>query len=327
MALTVGARLGPYEILAPLGAGGMGEVFRARDTKLSREVALKVLPDHLRDDPKALARFESEARAVAALSHPHILAIHDFGRIDGTSFAVAELLEGETLRALLLRGPVPVRRALEIARPSPTPSPPPTQGASSTATSSPRTSSSPATATSSSSTSASPTTPSRPLARGDPLPHRPRPHRRRRRPRHRRLHVPRAGPRPPRRPPLRPVLPRRPPLRDARGPPPLPRRLRRGDPHRHHPRGARAALDRDRRRSRSGPLLVAASSPRTPRGASTPPATSRRRSRRAPRTSRRGASRPRRPDPRPPSRRAGIALSPPASSPRPSLPPSSRQPS
>jgi tetratricopeptide (TPR) repeat protein/TolB-like protein len=95
----------------------MGEVFRARDTKLSREVALKVLPDHLRDNAKALARFESEARAVAALSHPHILAIHDFGRIDGTSFAVAELLEGETLRALLLRGPVPVKRALEIARP------------------------------------------------------------------------------------------------------------------------------------------------------------------------------------------------------------------
>jgi serine/threonine protein kinase len=94
MTLTPGTRLGPYEILAPLGAGGMGEVFRARDTKLTRDVALKVLPDHLRDDPKALARFESEARAVAALSHPHILAIHDFGRIDGTSFAVTELLEG-----------------------------------------------------------------------------------------------------------------------------------------------------------------------------------------------------------------------------------------
>jgi len=117
MTLTPGTRLGPYEILSPLGAGGMGEVFRARDTKLSRDVALKVLPDHLRDDPRALARFESEAHAVASLSHPHILAIHDFGRIDRTSFAVTELLEGETLRSLLLRGPLPARRALEIARP------------------------------------------------------------------------------------------------------------------------------------------------------------------------------------------------------------------
>ncbi len=116
MSLTVGARLGPYEVLAPLGAGGMGEVFRARDTRLWRDVAIKVLPDHLAGDPKALARFEAEARAVAALSNPHILAIHDFGRIDGTSFAVTELLEGETLRALLLRGTVPPRRALEIAR-------------------------------------------------------------------------------------------------------------------------------------------------------------------------------------------------------------------
>ena len=116
MALAPGTRLGPYEILAPLGAGGMGEVWRARDTKLARDVALKVLPDHLANDPRALANFESEAKAVAALSHPHIFAIHDFGRIDGVAFAVAELLEGETLRALVMRGPVPVRRALEIAR-------------------------------------------------------------------------------------------------------------------------------------------------------------------------------------------------------------------
>jgi hypothetical protein len=93
----------------------MGEVWRARDTKLARDVALKVLPDHLSDDPKALARFENEAKAVAALSHPHILAIHDFSRIDGVSFVVTELLEGETLRAALLRGPLPLRKALDVA--------------------------------------------------------------------------------------------------------------------------------------------------------------------------------------------------------------------
>ncbi len=115
MTLVPGKRLGPYEVLAPLGAGGMGEVWRARDTRLAREVALKVLPDHLSDDPKALARFENEAKAVAALSHPHILAIHDVGRADGVSYVVTELLEGETLRAPLLRGPLPLRKALDVA--------------------------------------------------------------------------------------------------------------------------------------------------------------------------------------------------------------------
>ncbi len=80
MPLSAGTRLGPYEILAPLGAGGMGEVYRARDTRLGREVAVKVLPASLRDSPDALARFEREARAVASLSHPNILALHDFGR-------------------------------------------------------------------------------------------------------------------------------------------------------------------------------------------------------------------------------------------------------
>ena len=115
MPLARGTRLGPYEILGPIGAGGMGEVWRARDTKLARDVALKVLPDHLSDDAKALARFESEAKAVAALSHPHILAIHDFGRIDGVSFVVTELLEGETLRAALRNGALPLRKALDVA--------------------------------------------------------------------------------------------------------------------------------------------------------------------------------------------------------------------
>jgi Tol biopolymer transport system component len=108
-------RLGAYRIDAPLGAGGMGEVYRARDTRLDRDVAVKVLPAHLAEAPEALARFEREAKAVAALSHPGILAIHDFGREGGASFAVMELLEGETLRARLREGPLPVRKAVDYA--------------------------------------------------------------------------------------------------------------------------------------------------------------------------------------------------------------------
>ena len=115
MALVPGMRLGPYEILSPLGAGGMGEVFRARDTRLGRDVAIKVLPDHLSGDKRALARFESEARAVAALSHPNILALFDVGETNGVHFAVTELLDGETLRSALRRGPIPWREAAEIA--------------------------------------------------------------------------------------------------------------------------------------------------------------------------------------------------------------------
>ncbi|MFN2386118.1 MAG: protein kinase [Thermoanaerobaculia bacterium] len=110
-----GIRLGPYEILAPLGAGGMGEVYRARDTKLGREVAVKVLPEKLALDPASLARFEREARAVASLSHPNILAIHDFGREDVTAYAVMELLEGQTLRERLASGALPARKALDYA--------------------------------------------------------------------------------------------------------------------------------------------------------------------------------------------------------------------
>ena len=89
MSLTAGTHLGPYEIIAPLGAGGMGEVYRARDPRLNREVAIKVLPERLANDPQALARFEREAKAVAALSHPNILAIHDFGSEAGIAYAVA----------------------------------------------------------------------------------------------------------------------------------------------------------------------------------------------------------------------------------------------
>ncbi|HEY6051852.1 MAG TPA: serine/threonine-protein kinase, partial [Thermoanaerobaculia bacterium] len=107
--------MGSYEILAPLGAGGMGEVYRARDRKLDRDVAIKVLPPSVASDPDALARFEREAKAVAALSHPNILAIHDFASQDGVVYAVMELLEGETLRGKLDSGPIPQRQALDYA--------------------------------------------------------------------------------------------------------------------------------------------------------------------------------------------------------------------
>ncbi len=115
MGLTAGQHLGPYEIVAPLGAGGMGEVYRARDTKLHRDVAVKVLAATLARDPAALARFEREAQSVAQLSHPNILAIHDFGSDDGVAYAVTELLDGETLRERLSSGPLPSRKAVEYA--------------------------------------------------------------------------------------------------------------------------------------------------------------------------------------------------------------------
>src|SRR5439155_20787319 len=113
MTLAPGTRLGSYEIVAPLGAGGMGEVYRAKDIKLNREVAIKVLPERLANDPQALARFEREAKAVAALSHPNILAIHDFGSEAGVAYAVTELLEGETLRRSLSRAALAWRKAVE----------------------------------------------------------------------------------------------------------------------------------------------------------------------------------------------------------------------
>jgi eukaryotic-like serine/threonine-protein kinase len=115
MTLAAGTRLGPYEILAPLGAGGMGEVYRARDRKLDRDVAVKVLPEQLTANADALARFEREAKAVAALSHPNILAIHDFGTHDGVSYAVTELLEGETLRGKLDGSTVTQKQAVDWA--------------------------------------------------------------------------------------------------------------------------------------------------------------------------------------------------------------------
>src|SRR5213078_2908167 len=114
MSLSAGTRLGPYQIVAPLGAGGMGEVYRARDTRLGREVAVKVLPESLADKADRQARFEREARAVAVLSHPNILAIHDYGTHGAVTYAVMELLEGETLRSRLVKGPLPWREAVEI---------------------------------------------------------------------------------------------------------------------------------------------------------------------------------------------------------------------
>src|SRR5271169_1961752 len=115
MTLSFGTKLGPYEIQSPLGAGGMGEVYRARDTRLGRDVAIKVLPQALANDPDRLRRFEQEARTIAALSHPNILGIHDIGTHDGAPFLVSELLEGQTLREKLEGGALPVRRAIEYA--------------------------------------------------------------------------------------------------------------------------------------------------------------------------------------------------------------------
>src|SRR6266850_735545 len=112
--LAASTRLGPYEIVAPLGAGGMGEVYRARDTRLGREVAIKVLPHPLANDPDRRARFEREAKAVAALSHPNILAIHDYGTEGGITYAVMEFLEGETLRDRLTKGRLAWREAVDI---------------------------------------------------------------------------------------------------------------------------------------------------------------------------------------------------------------------
>jgi eukaryotic-like serine/threonine-protein kinase len=115
MAISTGKRLGPYEILSASGAGGMGEVYRARDTRLDRIVAIKVLPAHLADRPELRERFEREARAVASLNHPHICVLHDIGRQDGIDFLVMEYLEGETLAERLKKGPLPLEQVLQYA--------------------------------------------------------------------------------------------------------------------------------------------------------------------------------------------------------------------
>jgi Tol biopolymer transport system component len=114
MPLAPGVRLGAYQIISLLGAGAMGEVYRARDTRLGRDVAIKVIPPAFSSDPDRLQRFEQEARAAATLNHPNILSVHDLGTHDGAPFIVSELLEGETLRARVSAGPLPVRKAIEL---------------------------------------------------------------------------------------------------------------------------------------------------------------------------------------------------------------------
>lgn len=116
MPLPPGTQLGPYEILDPIGAGGMGEVYRARDARLAREVAVKVLPASFAGDPDRLRRFEQEARATGQLNHPNILAVYDAGTHGGTPFVVAELLEGGTLRDRMAGAALPVRKAVDYAR-------------------------------------------------------------------------------------------------------------------------------------------------------------------------------------------------------------------
>src|SRR5258707_1416356 len=115
MPLSAGEKLGPYEILAPLGAGGMGEVYRARDTRLGRRVGLKIRPADVPADPARRQRFETEARAVAALNHPNIVSVYDVAFEDRVAFTVSELVPGETLRHTIANGPAPVRKVLDIA--------------------------------------------------------------------------------------------------------------------------------------------------------------------------------------------------------------------
>ena len=115
MTLSAGARLGPYEILAPIGAGGMGEVCRARDTKLDREVAIKILPETLAHDRERLARFEREAKVLASLNHPNIAIIHGLEESGGVRAIVMELVPGETLAARIKSGPLPPKEAFNVA--------------------------------------------------------------------------------------------------------------------------------------------------------------------------------------------------------------------
>src|SRR5262249_15069640 len=115
MALTSGTKLGPYEIQAPLGAGGMGEVYRAHDTRLERTVAIKILPSNHSSNPSLRQRLEREAKAISKLSHPHICTLHDIGHQDGVDFLVMEYLEGETLEQRLIKGALPMEQALRCA--------------------------------------------------------------------------------------------------------------------------------------------------------------------------------------------------------------------
>src|SRR5712692_864100 len=113
MGLASGNRLGPYEVLSPLGAGGMGEVWKARDTRLGREVAIKVLPAEVAADPSRLKRFEKEARSASALNHPNIVTIYDIGSVESVSDIAMEKVDGKTLREVLFSGPLPIKRLLQ----------------------------------------------------------------------------------------------------------------------------------------------------------------------------------------------------------------------
>src|SRR5499427_852357 len=114
MALSPGTRLGPYEIAAAIGAGGMGEVYRGRDTRLDRTVAIKVLPAHFSTDPVRKQRFEREAKTISNLNHPHICVLHDIGSQDGVDYLVMECVEGETLAKRLEKGPLPLEQVLKL---------------------------------------------------------------------------------------------------------------------------------------------------------------------------------------------------------------------
>src|SRR5215471_3187876 len=113
--MLVGSRLGPYDILSPLGAGGMGEVYRAKDTKLGRDVALKILPASFTNDPERLARFRREAQVLASLNHPHIAQIYGLEEANSPQFLILELVDGESLDKRIAGGPIPVDEALGIA--------------------------------------------------------------------------------------------------------------------------------------------------------------------------------------------------------------------
>src|SRR5262249_44822599 len=116
MTITIGTQLGSHEITGLLGKGGMGEVYRARDAKLKREVAIKILPVEFSSDANRVSRFQREAEVLASLNHPNIAAIYDLQEANGSRFLVLELVEGETLAERIARGPIPIKEALEIAR-------------------------------------------------------------------------------------------------------------------------------------------------------------------------------------------------------------------
>src|SRR5262249_36716123 len=116
MPLTAGSRLGPYEVQSAIGAGGMGEVYRAHDTKLGRDVALKILPESFTHDPDRVARFRREAQVLASLNHPHIAAIYGLEEAEGVSALVLELVDGPTLADRIAQGPIPLDEALPIAK-------------------------------------------------------------------------------------------------------------------------------------------------------------------------------------------------------------------